>query len=111
LGVEGTILKQTLKQNQATLVAQIAPGLHLTAAQLQADLQKGQTLSQIAQAQKVSESQLHTIVISAIQTVLQQAQQAGKITQVQDTTFLTYLKNHPALVERWLHHSFVKAQK
>lgn len=111
LGIEGAILKQTLKQNQAALLAQIAPSLHLTAAQLQSDLQKGQTLSQIAQAQQVSESQLHTTVINAVQTVLQQAQQTGKITGTQDTMFLTYLKNHPALVEHWLHYSFVKAQK
>lgn len=111
LGIEGPILKQTLKQNQSALLAQIAQGVHLTAAQVQSDLQKGQTLSQIAKAQKVSESQLHTIVVNATQTVLQQAQKAGKITQSQDTTFLTYLKKHPALVEHWLHHRFVKAQK
>lgn len=111
LGVEGAILRQTLLQNRSTLLNQIAPGLHLTAAQLQSDLQNGQTLSQIAKAQNVSESQLHTIVLNAVQTTLSQAQQAGKITQWQDTSFTTYLKNHPAVVEHLLHHSFATKKK
>lgn len=111
LGVESAILRQTLAQNRSALISQIAPSLHLTAAQLQSDLQNGQTLSQIAKAQNVSESQLHTIALNAVQSVLNQEQQAGKITQWQNTTFMTYLKNHPALVKHWLHHSFAKAKK
>jgi uncharacterized protein YwbE len=111
LGIEGSILKQTLRQYQSSLLAQIAQGIHLTTAQLQAKIQQGQTLSKIAKVQKVSESQLHTLVINAVQTTLQQAQQSGKITKTQDTTILTYLKNHPALIEHWLHHRFLKTKR
>ena len=65
IGLQRGILRQTLKTQQATLLSQIAAGLHLSSAQLQSDLQKGQTLDQIAKAQKVTLSQLHTIVVNA----------------------------------------------
>jgi hypothetical protein len=108
IGLQKGILRQTLKASESTLLSQIASGLHLSTAQLQSDLQQRQTLNQIAKAQQVTESQLHTIVLNAADTALSQAQKAGTITSAQETRFTTYLKNHPGVVGRWLHHDFAK---
>ena len=102
------ILRQTLKSADSTLVSQIASGLHLSSSQLTSDLQNGQKLGQIAKAQKVTESQLHTIVLNAANSVLSQAQKAGTITATQQTRFSTYLKNHPKVVDKWIQHDFAK---
>jgi len=102
------ILRQTLKQYESTLLNEVASGLHLSASQLQSDLQNGQTLVQVAKAQNVSESQLHTIVLNAVQSTLTQAEKAGAITQSQESAFMTYLQKHPGVVNRWLNHIFTK---
>lgn len=104
--VEVGILRSTLKKYAPTLLSQVASGLHLSASQLQSDLQNGQTLLQVAQAQKVSESQLRTIVLNAVQSTLDQAQKAGDITASQETAFMQFLKNHPGVVKRVLNHTF-----
>ena len=104
------ILRQTLIAQKSTLLTQIATGLHLSSTQLQSDLQQGQTLSKIAKAQKVTESQLHTIVINAATSALSQAQQAGTITAKEDAAFVSFLKNHPGIVDRLVHHNFAKAK-
>ena len=102
------ILRQTLKQYESSLLNDVASGLHLSANQLQSDLQNGQTLAQIAKAQNVAESQLHTLVLNAVQKALTQAEQAGTITQSQESGFMQYLQKHPGVVEHWLHHAFAK---
>lgn len=104
------VLRQVLKKYKTTLLNGVASGLHLSASQLQSDLQKGQTLSQIASAQKVSASQLHTIVLNAVQNTLNQARQAGDITQSQGDAFLQFLQKHPGLIDHLLHHKFAKKQ-
>jgi hypothetical protein len=111
LRLQKGILRQTLKGEQSTLLGQIASGLHLSTTQLQSDLQQGQTLNQIAKAQKVTKSQLHTIVLNAANAALSQAQKAGTITAAQESQFTTYLKNHPGVVNRWLHHDFASTKK
>lgn len=110
IGLQAGILRQTLKASESTLLSQIAPSLHLSVAQLQSDLQHGQTLAQIAKAQNVTLSQLHTIVLNAADTALSQAQQAGKITATQESQFTTYLKNHSGVVNCWLHRDFAKTK-
>jgi hypothetical protein len=102
------ILRQTFKQYEPTLLDEVASGLHLNASQLQSDLQNGQTLVQIAKAQHVSESQLHTITLNAVQSALTQAEKAGTITQSQESAFMTALQKHPGVVNRWLNHTFTK---
>ncbi len=111
LGLQKGILRQTLTAEKSTLLTQIAAGLHLSTTQLQSDLQNGQTLAQIAKAQQVTLSQLHTIVVNAADTALSQAEQAGTITAKQESAFETFLKNHPGVVNRWLHHHFAKTNK
>lgn len=102
------VLRQTLKKYRTTLLNGVASGLHLSASQLQSDLRNGQTLSQVASAQKVSASQLHTIVLTAVQNTLNQARQAGDITQSQESAFVQFLQKHPGLVEHLLHHKLAK---
>lgn len=106
-GKQGMV-RQIFKKYAPALLNELAPGLHLSASQLQADLQNGQTLSQIASAQKIPASQLPTIVLTAVQHTLDQARQAGDITQSQETAFLQFLHRHPGLLERVLHHAFGK---
>jgi hypothetical protein len=108
LGVERSILHQALVKYRSTLLNQVAQGLHLSTTKLQSDLQAGQSLEKIAKTQGVSASQLHTIALNAAQTALNQAQQAGVITQSQNTSFAKYLKNHPRVINAWLRHDFVK---
>lgn len=105
---EKGVLHQALKKYAATLLNGVASGLHLSPDQLRSDLQSGQTLSQIASAHGVSASQLPTIVLNAVQRTLDQARQAGDITQSQETAFLQFLHNHPGLIDRLLHRSFAK---
>lgn len=104
--VEIGILRSMLKKYAPTLLNQVASGLHLSANQLQSDLQNGQTLTQIAQTQKVSASQLKTVVLNAVKSTLDQAQKAGDITSSQATTFLQFLQKHPAVVKHILNHKF-----
>jgi hypothetical protein len=100
------VVRLLVKKYTAALLNGVASGLHLSVSQLQADLHSGQTLSQIASAQKVTASQLSTIVLNAVQSTLDQARQAGDITQSQETAFLQFLRNHPNLLDRLLDRSF-----
>lgn len=98
------ILNATFKKYEPVLLNAIAQGLRLNASQVQSDLQNGQTLSDIAKTQNISESQLHTITINAVQSTLNQAQKAGDITQQQENTFIQFLQKHPGVVDNLLHH-------
>ena len=107
---ELAVIKNVLKQQLPGIATQVAQGLDLTVAQLKADLQAGQSLNQIATAQKVSSAQLHTIVTNAIQDALNKAVSAGDITQVQETTFMQFLQNHPQVLNNLLNRHFAKSQ-
>ncbi len=102
--------KQFLSKYRGQIEDSIAAGLHLTSAQLTAQLQAGQSLSQIAKAQKVSSTQLHTIVTSAVQSALNTAVSKGDLTQSESTSFSQYLQSHPAYANRILN-AHVKAKK
>ncbi|HLG78354.1 MAG TPA: hypothetical protein VFA09_01435 [Ktedonobacteraceae bacterium] len=86
---------------------QVAQGLHLTPAQLKADLQAGQSLDQIAAKQHVSTSELRTIVQNAVQNALNKAVSAGSITQQQATNFMQELRSNPQILNHILsaHHN------
>ncbi len=84
------------------MATQVAQGLHLTVDQLKTQLQSGKSLSDIATAQGVSSSQLHTIVTNAIQSAVNQAVSAGNLTQQQATAFMQNLQQHPNLLNRIL---------
>ena len=74
-----------------------ATALGITEAQLKADLKAGQTVSQVAAAQKVSEADFKTKVIAALKTKLDAAVAAKTITQAQEDAQLAKLQgaDHP----------------
>ena len=103
---ELAVIKNVLRQQLPGIASDVAQGLNLSVDQLKADLQAGQSLNQIAAAQKVSSAQLHTIVTHAIQDALNKAVSAGDITQAQETTFMQFLQNHPQFLNRLLNRHF-----
>ncbi|WP_069805887.1 hypothetical protein [Thermogemmatispora onikobensis] len=105
-GATRLAIRQQLKPYLPDLENQIAQGLHLSADQLKAQLQAGKTLKQIADAQHISASQLHTIVLNAIEHELDRAAQAGTITQQQASAIKQYLQKHPALITRLVNRHF-----
>ncbi|GAC1567159.1 MAG: hypothetical protein NVS3B14_12340 [Ktedonobacteraceae bacterium] len=98
----GRIVLSSLKQYLPNVESQVAQGLHLTSAQLTADLKNGQSLDQIAKAQNVSTTQLHTIVLNAVQSAVNQAVKDGNLTQAQGTSFMQALQQHPGFLDRLL---------
>ncbi len=85
--------------------AQVAPTLHLTAAQLDSDLKAGQTVSDIAAAQKVNLSDVSKAYLSAVQSQLSKAVSAGMLTQAQSDALYSRVQQaanagHFPLLER-----------
>lgn len=94
-------------QKYLTIVeADVAKGLHLTSDQLQTKLQAGQSLSDIAKAQNVSDTQLQTLVKSAIQDALKQAVANGDMTQAQANQLSQELANNPQALQKLLSSKF-----
>jgi len=98
--VERGIILQSLKPYLNTVANQVALGLRMTPSQLKAQLQAGKHLSQLAAAQGVSSSQLHTTEVNAVQSAVNQAVHNGDLTQQQATTFMQYVRQHPEVVSR-----------
>jgi len=98
--------KLFLQKYGPDLTNQVAQGLHLSADQLQAQLQAGKSLDDIAAAQHVSSSQLQTIETNALQSTLNKAVAAGDLTQQQANQFMQYAQNHPGVVNQLLRHHF-----
>lgn len=94
--------KQLLMKYRTDVVNQVAQGLHLTSSQLMTQLQAGKSLSDIATAQHISSSQLHTIVINAIQNTLNKAVTAGDLTQQQASNILQQVQSHPQFLNKLL---------
>jgi hypothetical protein len=76
-------------------VAAAAAALGITEAQLKTDLRSGQSLSQIAAAKKVSESDFRTRLIANLKPVLDKAVTNKRITSAQENTILDRLKTGP----------------
>jgi hypothetical protein len=92
----------------AAIVAQVAPTLHLTSDQLESDLKNGQTVSQIAAAQKVNMSDVKAAYLSAVQAQLAKAVSAGTLSQQQSTAIYQKMENaansgHFPLLEQHAH--------
>ena len=77
---------------QAYLAA-AASALGVSQTQLMTDLKGGQTLSQVAAAQGVSEDQFRAKVVGALKPKLDQAVKAGKLTQAQEDAALAKLQS------------------
>src|SRR2546421_2188753 len=99
---KGNATAKILKQYAPAIKNQIAAGLHLTPAQLTAQLQSGKTLSTIATAQHISSPQLQTIVGNAIQNALKPAVDNGTLTQKQVDKLAKKYQRNPVLLDRLL---------
>lgn len=102
------VIMQSLKQYLPGIATQVAQGLHLTVGQLEAQLQSGKSLSDIATAQGVSSTQLQTIVTNAIQSAVNQAVSAGNLTQQQATSIMQMLQKNPGALYHLLNGHFGK---
>lgn len=103
---ENGLVLYTLRGYLPGITDDVATGLHLTSAALKAQLQSGKSLSEIATAQHVPDSQLRTIVTDAVQSALNKAVGAGDVTQQQSTTFMQGLRSNPKILDHILnaHH-------
>lgn len=104
----GLVIKQFLHKYGSDIISQVASGLHLSSDQLTSQLKAGKSLNEIAQAQNVSASALHTIVLNAVNSDVNKAVSAGDLTQAQGTDINQFLKNHPNYVDRILNREFGK---
>jgi hypothetical protein len=71
----------------------VADKLGITVAQLQTDLQSGQTLADIAKSKNVSVADLKTAVVNVIKPTLDQAVKAGTLTQAQEDSIIQNIQN------------------
>jgi 3-hydroxyacyl-CoA dehydrogenase len=71
-----------------TVVKAVADKLGVTVVDLQTQLKAGQTLSDIAKAKGVSDQDLRTAAVNALQPQLDAAVTAGKLTQQQEDSIL-----------------------
>ena len=76
-------------------VAAAAAALGITETELKTDLRNGQTLSQVAAAQKVSEGNFRTKLIANVKPVLDKAVANKRITATQEQTILSRLRSGP----------------
>ena len=76
-------------------LAAAASALGVSQTQLQADLKNGQSLSQVAAAQNVSEATFRTKLIANLKPALDQAVTNGKLTAAQERTLLDRLQTGP----------------
>ncbi|HYL42672.1 MAG TPA: hypothetical protein VEU97_04735 [Ktedonobacteraceae bacterium] len=97
---------QFLQKYRSDIATEVAQGLHLSLAQLKADLKSGKSLSDIATAQHITTAQLRTLLTNAIQDALHKAVSAGDLTQAQADAFTQSLQKHPALLDRLLGRHF-----
>jgi hypothetical protein len=81
------------KAGRGGVIQAVTSYLGLTAQQVRADLQAGQTLAQIATAQHKTVSGLEQAITSAVKTGLDKAVTAGKITSAQELALLSRLQS------------------
>ena len=100
-----------LKKYRADIVNEVAQGLKLSSNQLMTQLKAGQSVDQIAQAQHVSLTDLHTLVIKALNDALSKAVSAGDLTQSQATAYQQLVQKHPQMLDKLLALHIGKAKK
>ncbi len=94
----GTILRQ----HDQAIKTQVANGLKLTPEELTAQLRSGKTLTAVASAQHVSQTQLQTLIATSLQTGLRPAVDSGDLTQQQLTTLTKRMQKNPDTLGRFL---------
>src|SRR5437016_2262493 len=94
-GHSGTAAKPAIAAYMQQYLAAAASALGITATQLTADLKAGQSLSQVAAAQHVSEADFRTKVIANLKPLLDQAVSNKTITAAQEQTLINQLQTGP----------------
>lgn len=102
------MLGHFLAKYRSDIANEVAKGLNMSTDQLVSQLKAGKSLSQVAAAQHVSESQVHTIVNNAVQDALKKAVTAGDLTQTQANGFTQILQKHSAVMDHLLNRHFGK---
>jgi len=93
---QANAIKQKLASAyMAQYVSAAASALGLTETQLKTDLKNGQSLSQVAATQKVSEAAFRTKVIANLKPVLDKAVTDKKITAAQEQAIVSRLQTGP----------------
>lgn len=87
--------KAPIAAYMAQYISAAASALGITEAQLKTDLKNGQSLSQVATTQKVSEANFRTKLIANLKPVLDKAVSDKKITSAQEQTIVTRLQTGP----------------
>ncbi len=91
---------QKIQKYLVAAEAQVAQGLGISPASLTSQLQSGKSLHDIATAQKVSDTQLKTLLSNAIQSELKQAVSNGDITQAQATMITKQISSNSMFLDR-----------
>ncbi|GCE02744.1 hypothetical protein [Dictyobacter aurantiacus] len=91
-----------LARYRGTIRTQIAQGLHLPVDQLVSRLKGGATLSSVASAQGISNSQLQAMVKTAFQQGFQPAVNSGNLTQKQVNALINRMLKQPQTLDRYL---------
>src|SRR5436190_8639545 len=87
--------KTAIAAYMAQYLSAAASALGITETQLKTDLKNGQSLSQVALAQKVSEADFRTRLIAKLKPVLDQAVSDKKITSAQEQAIVNRLQAAP----------------
>lgn len=87
--------KAPIAAYMAQYLTAAASALGVTETQLQTDLKNGQSLSQVASAQKVSEADFRNKLIANLKPVLDKAVSDKKITAAQEQTIVSRLQTGP----------------
>ena len=96
----GTFNMQKIQQYLVAAEAQVAKGLGISSADLTSQLQSGKSLHDIATAHKVSDTQLKTLLNTAIQSELKAAVSAGDVTQTQADMVTKQLSSNPTFLDQ-----------
>ena len=91
------LLKNPTYLNQ--YMSEVAQGLHLSVAQIQTQIAQGKTMPDIAAAQGISVSQLHTIELTAFQHILNEDVQAGGYTRADADQTMQQYRTDPSLLD------------
>ena len=94
-GHSGTTAKPAIAAYMQQYLTAAASALGITGTQLTADLKAGQSLSQVAAAQHVSEADFRTKVIANLKPLLDQAVSNKTITAAQEQTLINQLQTGP----------------
>ena len=96
-------LREFTRNHKDALIDQIAPQLHLTAAQLTQKLQSGERLEKIADQQGVKKEALHDVLIKSTDAVIAQELSAKHLDQQHADQLRDLVQKHPFVVAHVLH--------